>query len=196
MDNLAQNYQTTSATVQGLDALFETTETPSQNEILSETNENVAETQNETSESLTVSEVVKRLGIPRSTVYRHIQSGKYQGVRGADGKVRIPLRQVETADLSHETLCETGNETVSHREIAGETENETVSHCEILTGTINETVAETLDIKGLLTKLEAATYRIGYLEAQLEAERQQVKLLTDSQHKPSWWQWVKSLFWG
>jgi hypothetical protein len=39
----------------------------------------------------------------------------------------------------------------------------------------------------LQNKLEAASYRIGYLEAQLEAERNQVKLLTDSQHKPDWW---------
>lgn len=42
-------------------------------------------------------------------------------------------------------------------------------------------------IRELQAKLEAATYRIGYLEAQLESEREQVKLLTDSQHKPGWW---------
>jgi hypothetical protein len=39
----------------------------------------------------------------------------------------------------------------------------------------------------LQNKLEAASYRIGYLEAQLDVERNQVKLLTDSQHKPLWW---------
>ncbi|HMX46143.1 MAG TPA: hypothetical protein PLC15_23200 [Candidatus Obscuribacter sp.] len=39
----------------------------------------------------------------------------------------------------------------------------------------------------LEAQLQAATWRNGYLEAQLEAERQQVKLLTDSQHKPGWW---------
>lgn len=42
-------------------------------------------------------------------------------------------------------------------------------------------------IRDLQAKLEAASYRIGYLEAQLETERQQIKLLTDSQHKPGWW---------
>lgn len=42
-------------------------------------------------------------------------------------------------------------------------------------------------VRDLQAKLEAASYRIGYLEAQLETERQQVKLLTDSQHKPGWW---------
>jgi hypothetical protein len=44
--------------------------------------------------------------------------------------------------------------------------------------------------------LQAANYRIGYLEAQLESERQQVKLLTDSQHKPSRWARFYSWFIG
>ena len=42
-------------------------------------------------------------------------------------------------------------------------------------------------VRDLQAKLEAASYRIGYLEAQLETERQQIKLLTDSQHKSGWW---------
>ncbi len=55
-------------------------------------------------------------------------------------------------------------------------------------------------IEGLQTKLDvannqlqAASFRNGYLEAQLDTERQQVKLLMDSQHNAScWhrtWQW-------
>ncbi len=56
--------------------------------------------------------------------------------------------------------------------------------------------AAIVDVGELLRKLEGATYRIGYLEAQLEAERQQVKLLTDSLHKPSWWSKFKSWFLG
>lgn len=43
-------------------------------------------------------------------------------------------------------------------------------------------------------ELQAAVWRNGYLEAQLEAERQQVKLLTDSQHKPGWWTKFMSWF--
>lgn len=49
-----------------------------------------------------------------------------------------------------------------------------------------EVVSDNL-VRELQAKLEGASFRIGYLEAQLEAERQQVKLLTDSQHKPGWW---------
>jgi hypothetical protein len=51
-------------------------------------------------------------------------------------------------------------------------------------------------VRDLQAKLEAASYRIGYLEAQLEAERQQIKLLTDSQHKKKWWHRVGSWFAG
>lgn len=36
-------------------------------------------------------------------------------------------------------------------------------------------------------KLEAASMRIGYLEARTENYEKEIKLLTDSQHKRSWW---------
>lgn len=180
MSDTARDYQTLPATTtEGLEDLFETNETMSHRGILTETVEILGET-NETPECLTVSELVRHLGIPRSTVYRHIRSGKYQTVRGPDGKVRIPVRQNEIPILSHETSRETGNETMSQREI--------------LTETNNETTTGTVDVADLLRKLEGATYRIGYLEAQLEAERQQVKLLTDSQHKPSWLYRFRSWF--
>jgi hypothetical protein len=173
MSDTARDYQTIQpASTDGLEDLFETNETVSHGGILTETVEILSET-NDTLECLTVSELVRQLGIPRSTVYRRIQSGKYETFRGPDGKVRIPLRQNEIPILSHETSGETTNETVSHDGIPAETANETT------TGTV--------DVADLLRKLEGATYRIGYLEAQLEAERQQVKLLTDSQHKPGWW---------
>jgi excisionase family DNA binding protein len=56
--------------------------------------------------------------------------------------------------------------------------------------------AVVVDVDELLRKLEGASFRIGYLEAQLEAERNQVKLLTDSLHKPSLWTKFKSWFLG
>ena len=51
-------------------------------------------------------------------------------------------------------------------------------------------------IKELQNKIEILTYRNSYLEAQLETEREQIKLLTDSQHQPSWWTKFKSWFMG
>jgi hypothetical protein len=49
-------------------------------------------------------------------------------------------------------------------------------------------------VQELLKKVEALTYRNGYLESQvaerdrqIESHQDQIKLLTDSQHKRSWW---------
>ncbi len=48
-------------------------------------------------------------------------------------------------------------------------------------------VSSSIDAFALLKELEGATFRIGYLEAQLAEREQQIKLLTDSQHKPGLW---------
>jgi hypothetical protein len=45
-------------------------------------------------------------------------------------------------------------------------------------------------------EIQGAAYRNGYLESQLEIEREQVKLLTDSQHKAGWWHRLSSWFIG
>ena len=42
--------------------------------------------------------------------------------------------------------------------------------------------------------LQAASATIGYLKAQIEAQDQQLKLLTDSQHKGGWWAKFSSWF--
>lgn len=42
-------------------------------------------------------------------------------------------------------------------------------------------------IKELQNKLDAAAYRVGYLEHERETHLEQIKLLTDSRHKPGWW---------
>ena len=43
-------------------------------------------------------------------------------------------------------------------------------------------------------KIEALIMRTGYLQAQMETKEEQIKLLTDSQHKSSWWLRLKNLF--
>jgi hypothetical protein len=42
--------------------------------------------------------------------------------------------------------------------------------------------------------LQSASWRNGYLESQLESQRDQIKLLTDTQHKPTWWQRFKRIW--
>lgn len=145
-------------------------------EIVTETNEIPVETV-----SLTVQEAIKLLGIPRSTVYRHVRSGKYRTLQGLDGKLRIQLRQDEIPNKSQETAFET----LETAEIVAETNEIPVENANAV-----------VDIDALFLKLEAASYRIGFLEAQLETERQQVKLLTDSQHQQGWWSRFSAWFIG
>ena len=191
MSDTARDYQTLEpASTEGLDDLFSSGISLETVEIPSETITGKAETV----EYLTVSALVKRLEIPRSTIYRHIQAGKYKTTIGPNGKLLVSVRQVENPSMSHETSRKPGIETF-------ETAFETVIPCEtsietaaLPTETVHETNLVTVDIDELLRKLEGATYRIGYLEAQLESERQQVKLLTDSQHKPGWWAKFSSWF--
>ena len=183
MSDTTRDYQTIElASTEGLEDLFvsngvaeTTTETVGiPNETLIGTIETV--------ECLTVSQLVRRLKTPRSTVYRHIQAGKYQTQKGPDGKLLVSLRQGGNPIFSNETEWENESETVETVQIPFETGHEAK--------TANVNVDE------LLRKLEGATYRIGYLEAQLEAERQQVKLLMDSQHKNGWWSHFNKWFFG
>lgn len=46
------------------------------------------------------------------------------------------------------------------------------------------------------TYLDAATARVLYLQQQLEQKDQELKLLTDSQHKNGWWSHFKKWFFG
>ncbi len=48
----------------------------------------------------------------------------------------------------------------------------------------------------LRKQLEGAIFRNGYLEAKLDERENTIKLLTDSQHKPGWWNKFKSWFLG
>lgn len=43
-------------------------------------------------------------------------------------------------------------------------------------------------------EIQAAAFRNGYLESQAELKDQQIKLLTDSQHKVGWWSKFRFLF--
>ena len=48
--------------------------------------------------------------------------------------------------------------------------------------------------QALQKELQGATWRNGYLESQAETKDLQIRLLTDSQHKPSWWTRLASWF--
>lgn len=193
MSNTAANFEShETATTEGLDTLFsqpvslevsDSSENPNGiPEIFCESHE----TQEDETVSLSVSEAVDLLQISRSTVYRHAQEGKLRSETAKDGKLRILVKQNEIPEKSQDVTEIPG--TISGNPVAS---HETV---EILKGNPNSHASVNVD--SLLSKLESATYRIGYLEAQLESKEERIKLLTDSQNKPTHWQRFVRWFMG
>lgn len=113
---------------------------------------------------LTVPEASTLLGVPKSTLYRHIKAGKYQSETGPDGVVRISVP-------SQSSLNNPIVRPVEERD-ANETRTE------------NDALAE---LKHLRERLEAASYRIGYLESKLEEREKEVLLLRDTQAARASW---------
>lgn len=193
MSNTAENFEShETASTEGLDTLFSQpvsfdvsgfSENPGGfPEISCESHE----IQEDDTVSLSVSEAVDILQISRSTIYRHAQEGKLRSETAKDGKLRILVKQNEIPETSQE-VSEIP-ETTSGSPAAS---RETV---EILNGNLNSHAS--VDVDSLLFKLESATYRIGYLEAQLESKEEKIKLLTDSQNKPTHWQRFVRWFMG
>jgi hypothetical protein len=142
---------------------------------------------------LTASEASIYLGIPISTLYRRIKAGKFETRVAEDGALRIIL-PTETAGENHPILTSQPSENQKQAEIPSdsqrvETENQSLP---VFSNAQFESLLAIVAEKD--RKLEAATYRVGYLEAQLEGKDREIKLLTDSQHKPSWWQRFKAFF--
>lgn len=135
-------------------------------------------------EGYTLAAAARKLGIPYTTFYKQVKAGKHQTVNGADGKQRIILK-------------------ANPDDMPGVTPVTPLSQ-EVTLGVLqsSEGVTEAYHLKiieQLSSKLEGANYRIGWLESQLQEREQDVeelKLLTDSQHKPGRWQRFRSWFFG
>jgi hypothetical protein len=197
MSDTARDYQTDSpVSIEGLEQIFAPMphENPSGTDgILMGTDETAA-CLSETLRGYTVSEIVNLLGLPRSTVYRQINNGKFHTEKGLDGKLRILLRQSEIPVLSTETLCNLAEIPFETVETVPFSREKTPETGEIPCEKPETNNSSKVDIAELLRKLEAATYRIGYLESKLEDRDEKIKLLTDSQHKGGWWAKFSSWF--
>jgi len=123
------------------------------------------------------------LGITRRSALRLIQEGKLAGAKDGHGQWQVKTDSIESR-------LQNKNQTASEiQQVAVEVAD---GHLHAWPGGQAEGQQEIM--RELLSKMEALTYRNGYLESQLqERERdieerdQQLKLLTDRQHKPGLW---------
>lgn len=146
----------------------------------------------------TLSVAAQNLQLSVITIRRRLQRNelkgyKVQGINGPEWRVIPPDHQTlisEQGDSDPTPIIEQGNpdQTILTTPISSDQ------------AVINVLLKRLADVEGQLTsaqkELQGAVWRNGYLESQLENGREQIKLLTDSQHKGSWWAGFKKWFFG
>lgn len=201
MSDTARDYQTTEpATTEGLEDLFSVVSTSSGPVSGPSRDEDAGPSQ-----SVSALQAAQILGINKRSVIRLIQEQKLEAIK-RDGKYLIDREAVESRKRAGTVVGPSRDEgpddVALDIEDAGPSRDDgPPSYVAVdiegpglsrddgppVSIQIQEAPANSIDAYKLLKELEGATYRIGYLEAQLAERDQQIKLLTDSQHKPGWW---------
>jgi hypothetical protein len=188
----ASNYQTIEpVSTEGLDDLF-------QEELLEASSETVEGVLLEP-QGIPVEVAAQHLGMSTSGILKRLRKGSLAGFkvpskRGEKWLVRyeaIPQGVLDSTKdsfvIAKGVLDRTGNSLEAALHLAKESSGES---------SLDQALLDDLKQRNndLEAKLQAATWRNGYLESKLEERDNQVRLLTDSQHKPGWWTKFSSWF--
>jgi Helix-turn-helix domain len=205
MSDTARDYQTaTAATTDGMDDLFHHGLEALQDGSL----EGVEVALEAPPDGLPLSEAAKILGLHRRYALDLVHKGKLVGFKNSKGQWFITEKSINArrpncaSEQLEIPLLEGGGESLEVLQEgfdgAVEVLQEGAPDVRITDNSLVEKLIRELQDK-LENKdhhLQAANYRIGYLESQLENQREQIKLLTDSQHKGGWWARFSSWFFG
>ena len=197
MSDTARDYQTIeTASTEGLEDLFEPLATPGQanaDQGLT-TPIQALTTPDQAMTGLSIEDAAKALSVKPRTILRRLQKGtlagfKIDGLFGPEWRVVTAVEPLATPGQSN---ADQGLTTPDHPYTHDPTE---------LVAELRQQITELkteLDrkVSEAQREIQAAAFRNGYLESQLEIEREQVKLLTDSQHKAGWWRRFYSWFIG
>jgi excisionase family DNA binding protein len=151
-----------------------------------EVNETGHDPEVQKSDNLTVTEwtpeqAAEALGKSVRTVRRMLQDGTLDGYK-VPGPKRLEWRVKPLTPIAVKAVDDRANRPHSGTELVTELRNQ-----------IQELKA---NLEHSAKQLEGATYRTGYLEAQVSGYEQQIKLLTDLQHRSTWWHRIRSWFAG
>ena len=190
MSDTARDYQTIDVvSTEGLEAFFEDPVTRSDNDPVKSDRLDSSDNDPVTDIYWTPQEAAKHFGVSVRTVRRRLQDGSLAGrkVNGANGPEWqvCPVTRSDNDPVKSDRLDSSDNDPVTV----------TASDTRAVTDRLIDYLREKDQL--LLTKekdLQAASATIGYLRAQIEAQEQQLKLLTDSQHKSGWWARFSSWF--
>ncbi len=187
MSDTARDYQTVApASTEGLEDLFDVSDITVQDTVQVKT----IDVQDTVRDEITVVEASRLLNVDRRSVVRLLNWNKLSGRKDERGKWLISrlsvVERIHAQDIVQDTV---------HAEVQdGVQQNSThvldVSETKDLhvQDTVLQVIKEQADqLKQAYTYLDAATARVLYMQQLLEQKDQEIKLLTDSQHKPGWW---------
>lgn len=216
MSDTAHDYQTiTPASTEGMEQLFEAVQDGVQGQ-LTEVQHTVSvgllDVQDSVPETVTVVEAANLLNIDRRSIVRLINWNKLKASKDARGKWLVDkqsvLDRLSTQDSVLDKSLPEVQETVLLENVeAQDTVSDGVSPVmEAIYGknsSVQDIVQPALlqiveqqsqQLQQAYTYLDAATARVLYLQQQLEEKENEIKLLTDSQHKTGWWARFSSWF--
>jgi len=188
MEKIAPDEQMTDLNLVGFEKVFVQVEQQTNSEqITADLNihEQIHELDAESYELISMAEASRRLKMPYPTLRRQVLSGKIPSASGPDGKLMVKLLASEHSPNT--------NEQKTNKSESKPLQSE---HSLTIQTLLEQMEAERNYSRSLNERLEAANHRNGYLEAQVDQQSKQIKLLTDSQHKPSFWSQLSSWFLG
>ena len=145
--------------------------------------EHIQEVDADSIELVSMAEASRRLKMPYPTLRRQVLAGKIESSLGRDGKPLVKLTKNKKSSSIHEQKVNKSEQSTLQSE-----------HSVNIQRLLEVIESERSYSRSLNERLEAANHRNGYLEAQAEGFQEQIKLLTDSQHKRGWWARFASWF--
>lgn len=174
MDALSKVLSTDLATVDGLDNIFEAVST----DVMAVTSDtpSTLDTTADTVRTWSLQEAADNLGLSTRTVLRKLKTGSLHGhkIMGTNGP-EWRITPLDTEPLTQATVKSSVKAVTSDKQSTQDTPHDTMAQALLK---VIESQAE---------QLKAASEVIMYQRSQLEDRDSTIKLLTDSQHKPSWW---------
>lgn len=196
MSDTVRDYQTIeSASTEGLEDLFDVSDVTVQDSVRRE----AASVLDTVQDEITVVEASRLLNVDRRSVVRLLNWNKLSGRKDERGKWHINrlsvVDRIHAQDIVQDTVHAEVQDTVlqnsAHVLDVSETKDLHVQD------TVLQVIREQADqLKQAYTYLDAATARVLYMQQLLEQKDQEIKLLTDNQHKPSHWARFKKWFLG
>ncbi|NJL71381.1 MAG: hypothetical protein HC888_07075 [Candidatus Competibacteraceae bacterium] len=205
MSDTARDIQPTElVSTSGLDDLFELDanslilDAP-ELEIVREPGANCTEPVRELDGYISVEKAAAIAGISVRAIQKRLKRGTLDGVKTKHGSTERWLVNATTLSLSQADASTAAHDATSlivdasEVELVREPGANGADPVRQLDAPAVEDYKDKL-IADLQNHLQAASWRNGYLESKLEEREREIKLLTDSQHKPSWWQRFKAFF--